>query len=1132
MNPFIGESMARWQSHIKHIHWIFGFICLYVLLLFFVDTARGDSSILLSAENHRMPDDIICNIEKMETEELNKTMFSLGTPIVAADTDMNGYSELFFCTRDGKAIQFNGLTGQYRQLFFNLNSTFYKTPQLVDIDGDGFIEFICYDSSNNQYLAIDLLLEKVKWRIPSENISYFDNDLRFQPKILDVESTLKQILLILSANTIGLYNSSGNEIWKKHLDTQTTPYLGVSDVDCDGRMEVLYTWSRPVSVGIDAKDLIGVEIIDLYSLESKYSWNLTIPKGSYFVAPPVMDDIQGDSTKEIILSIANEGIIVLSFNLNKTIWYSPLVVDETWVDASIIQIIKNPINIYVVCTGYNGIRILNGTDGKLYEYRVAPWEVRVGDYPIVGTFFPEHPEKGLFYVRYSDLFSYIPGITSSQWTFQIIPREHHYCFVSDIRDGGPSIHVLWEDAQETTRHLRFYTRTIETIKIESSQSNYTLYPQIIQEIDSIRFVGDITGIHIVRARFYKAGDWSYIINNGNVTDCFNLHDTFQLSNAGLFRLDDRTMALRFSVFVTWEIETDGPFYVELVLYNAQGHQKLAVYHEMIMVERRLVLHGELRTTDIQGNTITSQTWVRGGDSIILSGFSILFWNSSVIPREEDIQFHSDEVFSIIQTSILPVGGHIRIIILVPNETTGVHRLQFMLLQKESNQSFLFKLSFLVDSIPPSFMRIFPENGTWFGTDRFIIGCLVSDGNGSGIGSIEYQYGQDLSHMGVWHRVDVITNLDTTTEGFTYLILTEGMWYLRWVVVDVVGNGPIFSTSYILHIDTTRVQFSDFLPLGWINSTWVTVSVLVSDRNGSGVDSTTICYSYSMDGFWEFTDWIATGSDSIHQTVKVEIPMEFGEGIDNIIRFKARDAVGNERYSDAYQLRVDVTPPVFVQSIPIPGSTVNRTTALDQSVSIIDALSGLDDEMVMYRYHIDDSAKSAWLKAIRSSPSGSGFFATIPIDGGNDIVVEWRAMDLAGSGWAMSKEYVYRVNRPPEIERIQPDFGYRVITYEAIQFLITVSDPENDTLSIQWRMGDEVISSNASFVKQFEEGRYKFIVSVDDGHGNRVERELEIVVEEKSDIRVIERNGPIVLLIITISVAIALAMVVKRRRRIL
>jgi len=60
-------------------------------------------------------------------------------------------------------------------------------------------------------------------------------------------------------------------------------------------------------------------------------------------------------------------------------------------------------------------------------------------------------------------------------------------------------------------------------------------------------------------------------------------------------------------------------------------------------------------------------------------------------------------------------------------------------------------------------------------------------------------------------------------------------FLRWRMDDLVDNGPVTSGIMIVHIDVLDVRFDDLYPVGWTNTTDVTVGITASDQNGSGVD---------------------------------------------------------------------------------------------------------------------------------------------------------------------------------------------------------------------------------------------------------------------------------------------------------
>jgi hypothetical protein len=162
-----------------------------------------------------------------------------------------------------------------------------------------------------------------------------------------------------------------------------------------------------------------------------------------------------------------------------------------------------------------------------------------------------------------------------------------------------------------------------------------------------------------------------------------------------------------------------------------------------------------------------------------------------------------------------------------------------------------------------------------------------------------------------------------------------------------------------------------------NGKSVVVSLDISDQHGltegSGIRIDTIEYRYSTGGKGLFGDWLPGDvTTSTDQSVHVEMELEFEEGTDNYIQFRAYDNVGNYGQSKEFQIMVNSEPTVKATlSEPLNGEVYTTTEKI-----LFDASQTKDPD--------NDDLDFAWYSDISGflSASDSFFRALAP---GNHVI---------------------------------------------------------------------------------------------------------------------------------------------------
>ena len=252
----------------------------------------------------------------------------------------------------------------------------------------------------------------------------------------------------------------------------------------------------------------------------------------------------------------------------------------------------------------------------------------------------------------------------------------------------------------------------------------------------------------------------------------------------------------------------------------------------------------------------------------------------------------------------------------------------------------------IDTTEPLIALDSPEESTWLGTSTVQAGAVFEDPDGFGIDveTIQYSYRAHGEAFSPWTRQDMefevlkkgIADNPEKVRAQVGLDLSEGDGNaVRWRVGDLASNGPVGSELRYIRIDVSGVYFLMPEPEEGEVHTEETVScgITISD-NGSGVDGKTIEYSVSEWGDDDplFENWIAAGNRMVTDTITVLVDVKFSPGSDNYIRWRARDAVGNDHaVSEPVNVRVN-SAPVPVLASPCKWAIIEADSPFELNAS--------------------------------------------------------------------------------------------------------------------------------------------------------------------------------------------------------
>jgi hypothetical protein len=233
--------------------------------------------------------------------------------------------------------------------------------------------------------------------------------------------------------------------------------------------------------------------------------------------------------------------------------------------------------------------------------------------------------------------------------------------------------------------------------------------------------------------------------------------------------------------------------------------------------------------------------------------------------------------------------------------------------------------------------------------------------------------------------------------------------------------------FTIRIDGDNVTFNHLRPVEnvWQKDNEVYVGIHIMDHGGGYVDNKSVIHSISIDSGITWSNWTGTLAYGFADNISVYDFVTFEDGSDNLIKWCAKDSLGNgPAESEPYRILVD-TQPIFFND-PLPNSTAESAFEnVSIGITIFDNTSGVNISSLKYSYSINSGITwSSWLTlvdvknhSVISDTNGNtvkvSFNQTFPNGTGNRI--RWRGYDIAGNGPAESEVYSIIVDLPKGLE---------------------------------------------------------------------------------------------------------------------
>ncbi len=356
--------------------------------------------------------------------------------------------------------------------------------------------------------------------------------------------------------------------------------------------------------------------------------------------------------------------------------------------------------------------------------------------------------------------------------------------------------------------------------------------------------------------------------------------------------------LSFNLIFNWTchpIEDLIPIHIEL--YSSHNYHISRTFLQMFNVESRLNFTGSLMVKDGNDEIINDNDWLKGGKSTTWSGLTVVYENTTDMypnPSEYEI-FIWNNTNSWNITSIPGTAISKKIKIGTTSIAQDVYHINITKIPLDKDLSNItFRLRVDADNI--EFTNPLPSSKEWQTESPVTCEITLTDYGGTQVDaeSIEYRITENNGVTWTAWTSAGITSDDTYVHVEKDIPFSDGQDnYIQWRGGDTIGNGIITTEQYLIKVDTKNVTFKNAYPdTDQIFDTLeINFGIEISD-NTSGVNASTIEYSYSKDNGLVWSYWINANLTGIHTTIEANATRKFGIGDVNLVKWRASDAAGN------------------------------------------------------------------------------------------------------------------------------------------------------------------------------------------------------------------------------------------------
>jgi hypothetical protein len=582
-------------------------------------------------------------------------------------------------------------------------------------------------------------------------------------------------------------------------------------------------------------------------------------------------------------------------------------------------------------------------------------------------------------------------------------------------------------------------------------------------------------------------------------------------------INDLEIRLDFSIMFFFEFPMTGNLSITVL---GRGGATVPTFKEMpdvLYVENMVKLRGEISAVSETGRVIENGGYSRQSETVTFTGASLIYNNTygNITPPESVYYFMMvDELGNTYYDRNIS-GRNISFEYVMPGEAV-TKEFTISLMNISSGRMLteipVFFLN-IDDTKPPAPLLVmihadsFKDPNVEADNDDtvFVTWSRVSD-LGSGVACYRITDEYDVSNL------DDAPSVGAGETEYVWDGTTHGELNLYVWAEDLVGHhGDVKAASIFIDKIPPSLSADTFTPdvTQWQKSLTPKCSIKAYDE-GVGIDGESLEYSISTNGTDNFEEWISAEVYEDGSDVDVSVTPRFVEGMNNVIRFRAKDIAGNGYVtSDNFTLKIDVTEVEYRDMFPTQDVWHSLNVVNDRPVEVYlyDGTSGVDAAQIYYRISVektDDGGpkwetgiqeEGGWVKyTVKSSDrlqENNLVRVTFPFDGfleGEDNIIQFRSKDIAKNGaddgWTLSPQYVVKVNTKPVANILRPTEGEEFKLDELLTLDGSGSydvDLDQNNLKYEWKVGNKSLGRDRILenVRFDIKGRYTINLYVGD-----------------------------------------------------
>ncbi|MFO8052070.1 MAG: hypothetical protein R6V01_10310, partial [Thermoplasmatota archaeon] len=561
------------------------------------------------------------------------------------------------------------------------------------------------------------------------------------------------------------------------------------------------------------------------------------------------------------------------------------------------------------------------------------------------------------------------------------------------------------------------------------------------------------------------------------------------------------------------IITEEPFDVFVSLSAGREMSLSKAYSSMFMVEADVKLDGDLTVIGEINGVLSKGSFVQPGEKLTVTGMRVFYEGTEAAPPNEYFSVRMMDNFGNIFLNTSSSGLEI-FFTYRSQEKSGREEINITIIDlkgEADDVSGLISFFYLVDTDlpdPPTDIRIRADSDidTLMGYDDdpevFIDWSPANDASSEIAGYMYNTYDAGGTDDG-WFTPNINIRFDGLSEGWNTIYV--------WSVDSANNYGPASSAS--VYYDVGEPVFGEPVPGdgAWIHERTVNYEILITDIGGSGVRGSSVEYSISYDGGVTFSAWEPTNMRRNGEIMRVKLFLNFREGEDNFVKWRAKDVAGNGYVeSEPFQVKVDTIPLTYKQATPIEPMD---SSYISCGITLSDRGSGVDSRTIQYSIsHNGVSNYGPWETLDLSGSYSDLTVETPPIFFERDTLnyIRWRSMDLAGNGYTYSEDIPIEVtpetiNRDPVPIITSPEIRTKYLESHSIVFDGSNSrDADGDELSYLWYSDkDGYLGTSPVMKKKLSQDNHLITLHVDDGISNK---SISVEISVVPDITLVDTDG--------------------------